>query len=375
MRSSRTSSAPLGSSAALLIGLLLAGTAAPALAAPNQLREVVVDVQAEGEPVRDVLRRLEREHGLNYVVSEAALAEAGAVTVRFKQVPLDFALEAICSAAGLSMEVRGPILVILPKPADARPRLPEVDEGILPPGAAAKRFVPERPPAPAAGPAEPRRATGSTGAPARSPASRSSEGQGDAMAVGDVLEVDLPNRRLQLRVDGLKRDFYLPPAEEVGPQNQTARLARALATLEQGNRVALLYRNEAPGRAEITNLIGGGKVTEPEAAFQPRRPVARRGGERPPPAPASARTAPEAEQLPEGVLAGRFAGREGEEVKVVRGDGEVVTCLLPSAEDAERREKVIEVVDGLAKDARVFLTYEVIDGKLWIRDTGLTESR
>ncbi len=369
MRSSRTSSASLGSSARLLIGLLFAGTAAPALAAPNQLREVVVDVQAEGEPVRDVLRRLEHEHGLNYVVSEAALAEAGAVTVRFKQVPLDFALEAICSAAGLSMEVRGPILVILPKPANARPHLPEVDEGILPPGAASKRFVPEPVPA------EPRRATGSTGAPARSSPARGSGGEVDAMAVGDVLEVDLPNRRLQLRVGGVKRDFYLPPAEEVGPQNQTARLAQALATLEKGHRVALLYRNEEPGRAEITNLIGGGKVTEPEAALQARRPAARRGGDRPPPAPASARTAPEAEQLPEGVLAGRFAGREGEEVKVVRGDGEVVTCLLPSAEDAERRKKVIEVVDGLAKDARVFLTYEVKGGKLWIRDTGLTESR
>lgn len=110
----------------------LASFAPPASAEPGPLSQVLVDVSEDAQPVRDVLRRLEQRHGLNYVVSEQVLARAGTVTVRLKQVPLDIALEAICSAAGLACEVRGPVITILPKAPGTGPALPVVEEGLLP---------------------------------------------------------------------------------------------------------------------------------------------------------------------------------------------------------------------------------------------------
>src|SRR5687768_7667755 len=98
---------------ALALGIGVVGVWAPALAAPGPLADVKVDVIEDAQPVRDVLRRLEERHGLNYVVSEQVLARAGTVTVRLRGIPLDVALEAICSAAGLSCELRGPLVVIV----------------------------------------------------------------------------------------------------------------------------------------------------------------------------------------------------------------------------------------------------------------------
>jgi len=350
--------------AILLVGtLLLAG---PVFAAPNPLSEVTVDVIEEAQPVRDVLRRLEAKHGLNYVVSEEVLRRAGSVTVHLKHVPLDDALGAICAASGLDLRINGSILVILPARRPAP--LPEVTEGLLPRNAPAvreERFLPGEPPAARRSPAREEREE------ERAPATPAG-----SMAVGNVVEVDLPNRRLQLHVDGVKRDFYLPDESGSDPNLQTARLSHALSLMEEGFRVALLYRREG-SRSLITDLIGGAQVRA--ATLGQRRPSRQRrgAGQKAPPPPTNARTAPEAPsaELPEGVLAGRFLGRDGEQVQIERGDGEVLTCFLPQAdEDPERRDKVVGVVEGLVPQSRVFLTFERVDGKIYIKDTGITEA-
>jgi hypothetical protein len=192
-----------------------------------------------------------------------------------------------------------------------------------------------------------------------------------------VLEVDLPNRRLQLEVDGTKRDFYLPAEGTAGHKMQGPRLRGALATLKPGFRVALLYRS-IERRSVITDLIGGGKVRHEPGWPHARRP---RGTRQPPPPPQNPRTAPElpspeTPSLLEGVLAGRFVGREGEEVRVRRADGKVVTCALPPADaDGERRARVLAVIDTIKEDGQVYLTYEERDGKLVIKDTGIVEVR
>ena len=111
--------------------LSLALCCAPALwASPNQLSEIQVDVVEEAQPLRDVLDRLGQTHDLNYVVNEELLDQAGLVTVRLRGVPLDVALESICSACGLSLEIRGTVLVVLPKHQRQGPLLPEVTEGL-----------------------------------------------------------------------------------------------------------------------------------------------------------------------------------------------------------------------------------------------------
>ena len=70
--------------AILFVGaVLLTGTA---FAGPTPLSEIEVDLVEEAQPVRDVLRRLQAKHGLNYVVSEEVLRGAGSVTVHLKQV-------------------------------------------------------------------------------------------------------------------------------------------------------------------------------------------------------------------------------------------------------------------------------------------------
>lgn len=301
----------------LLPAVWLAIGVVAAVAAPD-LSEITVDVVAEERPVRDVLQDLQVRHGLNYVVSQRTLEDAGLVNVQLKQVPLDAALQAICSACGLNLEINGPILVILPK--TQAPRLPEVTTGVLRKGANQQPVRPRRPAPPA-----------TTSSPETAPPP--AVGARELMAVGDVVEVDLPNRRLRLVVDGAKRDFYLPPVDRPDPKLQTARLGQALAKLKKGHRVALLYELEG-ARSLLTNLIGGTKVADAEVPGRttrgretaPRQP---KKVKRPPPAPQpGTRTAPESENLPEGVLAGRFVSRDGEEIRIRRADGEVLTSTL-----------------------------------------------
>lgn len=330
--------------AAALTGLL----ALPALAAPGPLAQVKVDVLEDAQPVRDVLRRLEERHGLNYVVSEEVLARAGTVTVRLRGVPLDVALESICSAAGLACEMRGPVIVILPKEAGARPALPRIDAGVIP----ERRNDPtsDVPPPP-------------------------SIADEPMQAVGRIEEIDLENRRLQLRIDGTKIDFYLPSAGDGGdPSLQAMRLETAIATLKPGARVALLYRREG-ARAIVTDLIGGTNsrsrapraamprqgeeqrvvtpLTEPAQPAQPAAPV--------PPSPdVPPASEGELEPLPEGgVLTGRFVDRVDEVVRIRRADEVVVVLQLPAAEEgSDRRERVLEAIGALKQNDRIFVTYE-----------------
>ena len=84
----------------LVLSLALLTVPTAIWASPSQLSEIQVDVVEEAQPLRDVLERLGNEHDLNYVVNEQVLDEAGLVTVRLRGVPLDTALESICSACG-----------------------------------------------------------------------------------------------------------------------------------------------------------------------------------------------------------------------------------------------------------------------------------
>jgi hypothetical protein len=333
--------------AAAVLGLL----ALPAQASPG-LADVKVDVIEDAQAVRDVLRRLEERHGLNYVVSEEVLARAGTVTVRLRGVPLDVALESICSAAGLACELRGPVIVIIPKEPGARPALPRVDAGVIP----ERRNDPtsDVPPPPAS----------------------SDEGM---QAVGRVEEVDLEERRLQLRIDGTKLDFYLPPTGDGDPSLQAARLEGAIARLKPGARVALLYRREG-GRSIMTDLIGGttSRSRAPRAAM-PREGEAQgedqrveqvltppaSPSQRPAPAPAApvvppANEADAVELLPEGgVLTGRFVDRVDEVVRIRRADDVVVVLQLPPAEEgSDRRDRVLQAIGALKANDRIFVTYE-----------------
>lgn len=322
---------------------------APAHAEPGPLSQVLADVSEDAQPVRDVLRRLEQRHGLNYVVSEQVLARAGTVTVRLKQVPLDIALEAICSAAGLACEVRGPVITILPKAPGTGPALPAVEEGLIPDPAPARDLTTDDGPPPSIAP-------------------------DDMTAVGKLEEVDLENRRMQLRIDGTKVDFYLPQ----GGQDafQAMRLESAISTLKPGARVALLYRRDG-GRSIVTALIGGTRpprTARPRAASATREDAAKTDEQaqtdlrRPDTtAPAAPEVPPAREArkdgapLPEGTLIGRLVGREGDVVRVRRGDGEVIALTVPPAGgDAERRERVIAAIDTMEPEGQIVLIYETV---------------
>jgi hypothetical protein len=343
--------------------LALAVFAAPAMAG-GPLSEIVVDVQEDAQPVRDVLRRLESKHGLNYVVSEEVLARAGTVTVRLKKVPLEDALHAITSACGLTLEIRGTILILLPK-ASLRPALPAVREGTFPKGrdTARRKFVPDA-----------RRTPAARGKADRAPRASS---QDLARAVGTVLEVDRTNRRLLLNASGLKRDFYLPDSLP-GNHAHLARLESALGHLVKGHRVALEYRR-GKHKSFIVNLVGGDQVRDNRLAVSRRKKGAK--NDKGVKAPGRSRiegrpnpkTAPEGVDMPESVLAGRFLSYKDGVAKVKRGDGEVVEVSLPK--EAERAARVKAVLEVLEADSQVFFIYATEDGKLVVQDTGITEAK
>ncbi|MGE0707904.1 MAG: hypothetical protein AB7N76_14410 [Planctomycetota bacterium] len=346
----------------------LAPTLALALVAPcavaragGPLSEVTVEVQEDSQPVRDVLRRLEAQHGLNYVVSEETLANAGTVTVHLKQVPLDDALHAICAACGLSLEIRGRILILLPREGTRRAALPPVRDGVVP--------------------SEGQRDGGAKATP------RSSLRVESMRAVGEVLEVDRPNGRLRLSVDGLKRDFYLPEPRP-GEQAALARLEGAMARLAKGHRVALEYRREEH-RAVIMNLVGGDKVRGKHEALAARPTSEGKDGKEEPaakPEPkkgrlevegskrgAGARTAPEgAGALPDGVLVGNFVSYAEGVVKVRRGDGEVISLGLIS--DPEQRAKTVATLEKLKPDAKVIFMLGEEGGQQVVKG-GITDAR
>lgn len=359
--------------AALGLALILA---APALAQRAPLSETIVDVSADREPVRDVLRRLEGRHGLNYVVSEEVLANAGSVTVRLKQVPLEDALHAICAACGLSLEIRGRILVVLPR--ETRRLLPPVRKSKK--DSSGSDYVRRK----GEGPSTERPPVR-----VRRPSPRASNSKRElARAVGTVLEVDRKNRLLRIDADGLKRDFYFIPPEGAGVA-QTARLEGAMARLARGHRVALEYMREG-GRSLVVSLVGGDEVRDRRLAVARKPPTAGGRGvtnkddetaapeQAPRPknksrieGPSNPNTAPEGVNIPDGVLAGRFVSYADEKVSVRRADGKVVSVALPK--DADRRAKILAVVETLDEGVKVYFIYGEEDGKKVIKDTGITE--
>lgn len=385
------------------------GAAIPALAAPNQLSEVIVTVEEDDQPLVDVLRRLERAHGLNYVVAQDVLRQAGTVTVHLKQVPLDVALDSICAACGLSLEIRGPVLIIVPRAgvpggaSGAAPApLPRVDEGVPSPALVEQarerqRTQPQAPPQ-AGAPAAPERV----------------DEPDLAQAVGTLLEIDRTERRLVLRVDGLKRDFYLPEREDPTlPGLQIARLDQALESLKPGTRIAILYRRDAI-RPVVTDLVGGAFSGTAEARQQElarhRRARERREAElaraqagdtapvatpqpvleEPAPAPGTVKVIPSGPAAgetaapegaapgaagEEGILAGKFLGLEGDQLTLQRAsDGLKVTCWLPPESEGDRRKRVAQALGELEEGAKIYLTFELREGKRVVTNT-ITESR
>lgn len=389
--------------------------ARPAGAAPSQLSEVVVTVEEDEQPLMDVLRRLEQAHGLNYVISQEVVRRGGTVTVHLKQVPLDVALESICAACGLSLEIRGPVLVILPRPGAAPEAgvVPRVESGVSRPAlveqAEQARLQAERDRA-AGAPAQP----GPGVAPPAPPPAVRREEPDLAQTVGTLLEIDRPERRLVLRVDGLKRDFFLPDREDPDmPGLQINRLEQSLDTLKPGTRIAILYRRDAI-HPVVTDLVGGAfsgtsEARQQELARQRRArerraaadaaaigsPSAVLAGE-PTAEPAEGAPAGTVKVLPagpaasdnaapegpaaggageEGILAGKFLGLKGEEVLLQRAsDGERVSCFLPPESDAARRKRVQKTLGELEEGAKLYLTFELHDGQRIVTNT-ITEAR
>jgi hypothetical protein len=341
----------------LIASLLLVTTASSA--AP--LSDVRVDV-IEDAPLEDVLRRLQERHGLDYVVSDTLLAEADNVRVRLTDVPLDVALRAICAACGLDLEIYDTVLVILPR-------------GLQP-----RSEQPQRPPALPVVPARPNQDRPSR----RSPAQPLEEDL--LQALGDVVEVDLENARLRLSEAGLLRDFYVPGPEEDGAGRRSSRLRTALTRLTEGNRVALQYRQEGT-RAVIWDLVGGTRVQEPLHPLmrQPRRAQSDQEAPDTPPAPApgadplpgpqpteGGEPSPAGQPvLPEGTVRGRLTAVDGDRVDITDGDGNVISCYVPSPDPTrpERRARTQRSIQDLEVGANLILVYEAEDGRRII--TGL----
>ena len=351
----------------VLIPLLLAAPAA--VAAPGKLSEILVDMDEEKQSVREVLRRLQAAHGLNYVVSEELLDRAGSVTVKLSQVPLDDALDAICIASGLSIQFRGTIVIMLP--AGVRAPLARVKDGLIERGTLkieplvvnVPRVTPE------SFKAAKRREPASPSKPAPRASRRSS-----AMMVGNVVEIDLEAGRLQLVAGGLKRDFYLS-SDGAEHSVQFDRLRNALAIMQKGHRVALLYVR-TNNRSIVTDLIGGDHVRDSEIPTRKRRPRRgpprlRRGGPEDGSAP-KARPARLKKVEPYGVLAGTFVGQEGDVVKIKRADGVVVDCYLPVGDEAARA-KIEAILVITEVGARLFMTYDEEGGKVILRG-GISEN-
>ena len=355
-----------------LTGLLLAGPVC--LAAPDKaLSEITVDVEAEGRPVLEVLRKLERDHDLNYVVSDRVLERAGLVNVHLRRVSLEDALHAISAGCGLRLQIRGRIVILLPEstraavPAPVRgrrplERRPEPDE------------APTRPEA--RRPARPDDFS-SRPAPDRS--------KNLARAVGEVLSVDVKTGHLQLDSDGLKVDFFAPTAKEIGDPSRAARMRSTLSRLQVGHKVALEYRR-LKDRLIIESLVGGTKVRDNALAMIRRKrdsneegegksePAPRRGKKRRGvTAPRNPLQAPESTTaIPDGVLTGTFVGFADDQARVKRGDGEIVSAYVPSG-DPDLRAKIVTVLERLKPGARVFFMYEGIKGKMVLKSTGITE--
>lgn len=320
----------------------------------TQLSEVVVDVEEQGQKLIDVLRKLQQDHGLNYAVAHTTLEEAGLVSVSLKQVPLDVALESILSACNLNLEIRGTVLVILPRGVEPQPqRLPSVSHGVPEQGPPTRSY----PDAPPTSPDDP-------------PLSE---------AIGTTQEIDLEDKRLRVRVDGVSRDFFLPS----GSAMLAERLKGSIMRLKPGEPIHLLY--EAHGtRPVIKALIGGAYAGEETR----RQAQARSGRTHPEPrtdenvvgspseetraaSPRSTArnrtTASEGDaETVETPLVGKFVGIGGGVIKVKRVDGEIISCLLPT--EREKRDRCEAAFTGLEQGERVILVCYESEGRRMIRD-------
>jgi len=348
-----------------LTGLLLA--APVCFAAPQKaLSEITVDVEAEGRPVLEVLRKLERDHDLNYVVSDRVLERAGLVNVHLRQVSLEDALHAISAGCGLRLQIRGRIVILLP----------EATRAAVPAPVRGRRPVERRPePEAPTRRARPKDFSSRPSAPERN--------KNLARAVGEVLSVDVKTGHLQLDSDGLKVDFYAPTAKEIGDASRAARMRSTLARLQVGHKVALEYRR-LKSRLIIESLVGGTKVRDNALAMIRRKgdpnegeksePAPRRGKKRRGvTAPRNPLQAPESTTaIPDGVLTGTFVDFAGDQARVKRGDGEIVNAYVPS-DDPDLRAKIVTVLERLKPGARVFFMYEGVEGKMVLKSTGITE--
>lgn len=375
----------------VLTAALVAAAPTPARAAPGPLSEVIVDVLEEGAPIRDVLRRLEERHGLNWLAADDALDRAGLVTVRLRRVPLDVALEAICAACGLAIEPRGSILIIRSRADGAPPPLPRVQEGLAPSDDGRPRL-----PAPDA------------------PVGGDRIELEDLQASGRLVELDLAAKRVQLSIEGTRVDFIVRAIP--GQQLQVSRLGSALHTLRKGSRVALLYRRDGDDNV-ITGIVGRTdphygrrpeRVTTPPPAGMPRgegevaapssltptgqAPTTLAPAEEPEeelplqPAPRPLTPKPRPPVLvPDGALAGSFVARIGDLVQVKLATGQIVDLRLPPSAPAdadaattamaERRAKVLAAIDQLREDDKIALTYEEQDDGTRVITNTITQSR
>jgi hypothetical protein len=226
-----------------------------------------IKLEIKNQPLLSVLESLSREHGLNYVVSEAACRAAGAIHCRLEDVPLERAVQMLCAACNLEAEIQGRFVVIRVARGE-RPRL------AFPSGAPSRAGekkarstakAPGRAPAVSDGRSAPTTKKPSVSqspgraerARAKAPVDSPAPGKAElttGTVIGKVLSAGADF--LEVRADkGGSVRFELPEPETISPTFYV-QLQAALARLQTGDRVVLTYRKSGDKRL-INAIIGG----------------------------------------------------------------------------------------------------------------------
>ncbi|HZU98959.1 MAG TPA: hypothetical protein VFF73_19785 [Planctomycetota bacterium] len=229
---------------------LLVGLAAPSRSQDAE-KQATVTIEAEHEPLLNVIKKICAAQGIGFVANDAALERAGKISLNLRDVPVEQALDVICDAYSLDAHVRNKILVVRPRPEGSAPSA-VVEQP------KSRRFLPEesRPePTPTPRVEKQPEVPGLDSAPVMSASVHVTQTTGGGrLIVGTVVEVLKDGVKVK-EASGDPRDFFVPQGDDEGARS--SRMALALKRLKAGDRIALEYR-VIEGKQFLTNLVGGG---------------------------------------------------------------------------------------------------------------------
>jgi hypothetical protein len=235
---------------------LLVGLAAPSRSQEAE-KQATVTIEADHEPLLNVIKRICAAQGLGFVANDTALDRAGKISLNLRDVPVEQALEVICDAYSLDAHVRNKILVVRPRPEGSAPA-PVVEQP------RSRRFLPEEShvePAPAPHVEKQPEVPGLDPAPVMSASVHVAQTSGGGrLIVGTVIEVLKDGVKVK-EASGDPREFFVPQGDDEGARS--SRMALALKRLKAGDRIALEYRL-IEGKPFLTNLVGGGNPRKEE---------------------------------------------------------------------------------------------------------------